>query len=153
MALIIHPASKDLESFQHTVLTNGCFDILHIGHIRLLQYAKALAGAHGTVIVALNSDSSVKRLKGSARPVYPLVDRIAFLEALHFVDVITWYENDSPETVIQKVKPKFLLKGGDYSIDKIIGASFVKSYGGHVKIFPYQNGHSTSELARKISSL
>lgn len=122
------------------VFTNGCFDLLHSAHIALFQFCKELAGPTGIVIVGLNSDASIQRLKGDQRPIYPLQERIAMLEALEAVDFIVPFEEDSPYNLIYRIRPDVLVKGGDYVIDAIIGREFAKE----VICFPFMNGKSTT---------
>jgi D-beta-D-heptose 7-phosphate kinase/D-beta-D-heptose 1-phosphate adenosyltransferase len=131
------------------VFTNGCFDVLHIGHIRLLMAAADLGD---TLVVGLNSDDSVKRLKGENRPVHTQEIRAEQLAALVPVDAIIIFEEDTPENLIQLVKPDVLVKGGDYTEDSIVGASFVKSYGGEVVIFSTVEGFSSSGIIKTLGS-
>lgn len=128
------------------VFTNGCFDVLHIGHVRLLMEA---ADAGDILVVGLNSDDSVKRLKGESRPMHPQQLRAEMLATLVPVDCIIIFDEDTPEALIQMVKPHVLIKGGDYTESQIVGAEFVKSYGGEVKIFPLVEGHSTTQIISK----
>lgn len=125
----------------NVVMTNGCFDLIHSGHVAYLDEAKNL-GDH--LIVALNSDASVRRLKGPTRPLVPLKDRSEVVASLECVDVVTWFTSDTPEKLIRKIAPKVLVKGGDWTEDKIVGADFVKSYGGTVKSLSYRRGETTS---------
>jgi D-beta-D-heptose 7-phosphate kinase/D-beta-D-heptose 1-phosphate adenosyltransferase len=132
------------------VFTNGCFDILHAGHIKYLQAAKNLGDK---LIVAVNSDSSVKQLKGNNRPINNLSRRMAVLAGLKSVDWVVSFDDLTPEKTIQKIKPDVLVKGGDYNIDNIVGSSFVKSYGGTVEIIDFLIGHSTTSIIEKCLSL
>ena len=125
------------------VFTNGCFDVLHIGHIRLLLEA---ADAGDVLVLGLNSDASVKRLKGESRPVHNQDLRAEALAALVPVDCIIVFEGDTPEDLIRLVKPDVIVKGGDYTPEQVVGADFVKSYGGEVRIFPLVAGHSSSQI-------
>ena len=130
------------------VFTNGCFDLLHRGHITYLAQAKAQGAA---LIVALNSDASVKRLgKGDDRPLNLLNDRLAVIAALGCVDLVTWFEEDTPLERILQCKPDILVKGGDWPVDKIIGAQEVIAWGGQVISIPFQHERSTTALLRKI---
>lgn len=129
------------------VFTNGCFDVLHIGHIRLLMAAADLGD---TLVVGLNSDESVKRLKGENRPLHNQNIRAEQLAALVPVDAVIIFEEDTPENLIRLVKPNILVKGGDYTEDSIAGASFVKSYGGEVKIFETVEGFSSSGIIKTL---
>ena len=129
------------------VFTNGCFDILHVGHSRYLSQAKSYGS---TLLVALNGDQSVKRLKGQSRPLMPLKERMELVSSLEAVDFVTWFHADTPELLIKRIKPNILVKGGDWPVSKIIGANFVKSYGGFVKSLPYKKGISTTKIIEKI---
>jgi len=126
-----------------TVFTNGCFDILHVGHVRYLREARLLGDR---LVVGLNSDSSVKRLKGDSRPVVSEENRKEVLEALESVDEVVLFEEDTPLELIKKVRPNVLVKGGDYSIDDIVGAKEVISWGGEVRSLNFHSGHSSSQI-------
>lgn len=128
------------------VFTNGCFDVLHIGHVRLLL---AAAEEGDILILGLNSDASVKRLKGESRPVHSQDIRSEILSALIPVDCIAIFDEDTPENLIKLIRPHVLVKGGDYNEDQIVGAKFVKENGGSVKIFPTVEGHSTTGIISK----
>lgn len=125
------------------VFTNGCFDVLHIGHVRLLL---AAAEAGDILVVGLNSDASVKRLKGNARPIHNQEIRAEILAALVPVDCVIIFEEDTPETLIKAIKPHVLVKGGDYTESDVVGADFVKENGGEVRIFPLVDGHSSTQI-------
>jgi len=127
--------------------TNGCFDILHYGHIKYLQLAK---GASDVLVLGLNSDASVKRIKGEKRPVNRQIDRLRVLAALSCVDYITVFNQDTPLKLIKLLRPDILIKGGDWETDKIIGAEFVKGYGGRVLTIPYLKGYSTTGLIARL---
>ncbi len=129
------------------VFTNGCFDILHVGHIRYLEQAKALGDL---LVVAVNSDASVVRLKGPSRPVQTESDRVAILQALKSVDYVFVFDGETPEAEIQALRPHVLVKGGDWPADQIVGASFVQSYGGLVRSLSFVQGRSTSSIIDKI---
>ena len=117
------------------VFTNGCFDILHRGHVTYLAQAAALGQS---MVVALNSDASVKRLgKGGDRPVNPLEDRLAVMAALESVSLVTWFDEDTPLQRILDCRPDILVKGGDWPVDKIVGCAEVKSWGGRVYSIPF----------------
>lgn len=131
------------------VFTNGCFDILHRGHLELLRFAKSLGDI---LIVGLNDDESVRRLKGKGRPINKLEDRAFALLSTKWVDFVVPFSEDTPEKIIRSIKPDVLVKGGDYSIEEIVGADFVMSYGGRVEIFPYVKGYSTTAIVDKILS-
>ena len=129
------------------VFTNGCFDILHRGHVDLLEKAKAL----GTfLILGLNSDESVRRLKGAERPLVHEDDRAYILSRLEAVDAVCIFEEDTPLDLIRQIKPDVLVKGGDYTIDTIIGHEFVQAYGGQVVTVPLVQGRSTTNVLNKI---
>jgi len=132
------------------VFTNGCFDIIHAGHIDYLEKAKALGDI---LVIGLNSDNSVKRLKGKDRPINPVEYRKKVLEALKPVDLVIIFEEDTPENLIKQVKPDILVKGGDYTVDTIVGANFVKSYGGKVEIIDFVYDISTTKITQKIRGI
>lgn len=130
--------------------TNGCFDILHYGHILYLKQAKSLGDI---LIVGLNSDASVRRIKGNQRPIIPEIERAEILDAVKPIDYVVIFEEDTPENLIHIVKPDFLIKGGDYKAEDVVGARFVQSYGGKVVILPYIQGNSTTNIIQKIKNL
>jgi rfaE bifunctional protein nucleotidyltransferase chain/domain len=133
------------------VFTNGCFDILHRGHVTLLAQARALGKSLG---VALNDDASVKRLgKGGDRPVNALADRMATIAALESVSLVTWFDEDTPLERILDCHPDVLVKGGDWPIEKIVGASEVTGWGGTVASIPFIHQTSTTALLEKIRRL
>jgi len=132
------------------VFTNGCFDILHAGHIDYLEKAKNLGDV---LIVGLNSDTSIKRIKGKTRPVIPQEYRKRVLEGLRAVDLVIIFEEDTPERLIKEIKPDVLVKGGDWNIENIVGADFVQSYGGKVKTIEFIYDISTSKIIEKIINL
>lgn len=130
------------------VFTNGCFDILHRGHVTYLAQAKA-TGAF--LILALNTDASVRRLgKGDDRPVNPLENRAAVAAALESVDLVTWFDEDTPAELIELVKPDILVKGGDWAADKIVGAKETLARGGKVYSIPFLHQTSTTKTLAKI---
>lgn len=128
------------------VFTNGCFDLLHVGHIRYLQAAKALGDV---LVVALNTDASVQKLKGPTRPVQSESDRAEILAALGCVDYTLLFGEETPERIIELIKPDILAKGGDWKIEQILGAPFVQSYGGKVYSLAFIEGKSTTKLIEK----
>jgi D-glycero-beta-D-manno-heptose 1-phosphate adenylyltransferase len=129
------------------VFTNGCFDLLHSGHLQYLAQARSL----GTkLIIGLNSDASTKRLKGEHRPINDERSRCLMLSSLLFVDAVVSFEEDTPYELIQLIKPNVLVKGGDYTIEQIVGADFVKSKGGVVTTIPFLEGFSTTNIEQKI---
>ena len=133
------------------VFTNGCFDILHRGHVTYLAQARAMGAA---LIVAANSDASVKRLgKGADRPVNPLADRMALLAALECVSLVTWFDEDTPLARILDCRPNVLVKGGDWPLEKIVGYGEVTAWGGSVRSIPFVHERSTTALMEKIRRL
>jgi rfaE bifunctional protein nucleotidyltransferase chain/domain len=135
------------EQGKRIVFTNGCFDILHPGHTRYLRAARELGDF---LVVAVNSDRSVREIKGKGRPVIPEKDRAEVLASLGFVDGIVIFDEENPLNVIRRLMPDVLVKGGDWTEDKIIGADVVKGAGGEVKSLPFVSGYSTTEIIRKI---
>jgi rfaE bifunctional protein, domain II len=131
------------------VFTNGCFDLLHVGHVRYLQEAKALGDV---LVVGINSDASVKRLKGPTRPVQNESDRAEILAALGAVDMTVIFTEDTPENLIHAVKPDILVKGGDWAIDQIVGAPFVMANGGQVMSLQFIDGKSTTKIIEKANA-
>lgn len=130
------------------VFTNGVFDILHRGHVTYLAEARALGAS---LVLALNSDASVKRLgKGDDRPVNPLQDRLAVVAALESVALVTWFEEDTPIARILECRPDHLVKGGDWTPDKIVGAEETRGWGGQVHSIPFRHDRSTTKLLSKI---
>jgi len=129
------------------VFTNGCFDLLHVGHVKYLAKAKRMGDI---LVVGLNSDSSVKRLKGKGRPILTQRDRGEILAALGSVDFVTIFKEDTPNKLIRLVRPDILVKGADYKADNIVGAEFVRSYGGEVKTIPLVKNKSTNLLIASI---
>jgi D-beta-D-heptose 7-phosphate kinase/D-beta-D-heptose 1-phosphate adenosyltransferase len=131
------------------VFTNGCFDLLHPGHIHLLQAAKALGGR---LIVGLNSDASVKRLKGPRRPILTESDRLELLKALSCVDHVVVFDEDTPLKLIEALRPDILVKGSDYRIEQVVGREVVESYGGRIALVNLVEGYSTTRIAEKMTS-
>ena len=131
------------------VFTNGCFDLVHPGHVDYLMRAKAL-GSH--LIVGLNSDMSVRRLKGPHRPITCEQDRKIVLSALQCVDQVILFDQDTPLQLIQAISPDILVKGGDWSVEHIVGREHVQSYGGRVLSLPLLPGYSTSGIIERIMS-
>jgi rfaE bifunctional protein nucleotidyltransferase chain/domain len=133
------------------VFTNGCFDILHRGHVTYLAQAAAMGAS---LVVALNSDASVKRQgKGDDRPINTLEDRMALMASLECVTLVTWFDEDTPLNVILALKPDVLVKGGDWSTEKIVGAKEVHAWGGKVYSIPFLHARSTTATLNKIRSL
>lgn len=130
------------------VFTNGCFDIIHAGHIRYLKKAKSLGDY---LIIGINSDSSVKNIKGSTRPINCLEHRVEVLDSISYVDYIVSYETETPEHLLKIIKPDFLVKGGDYKdLNDVVGKNIVESYGGKVHLLDHIEGISTSIIIDKI---
>ena len=132
------------------VFTNGCFDILHVGHVEYLSRAKRLGDI---LVVGLNSDSSVKKIKGEDRPINKEKDRAKVLASLYFVDYVTIFVEPTPEKLIKELRPNILVKGGDWKIKDIVGGDFVKAKGGKVRNIPFVKGYSTTSLIKKIERL
>ena len=137
-------------SGQKIVFTNGCFDILHRGHVEYLTEAKACGDK---LVTALNSDSSVRSLKGEARPIQSQEDRAVILDALESVDLVVIFDQETPEKIIKTLLPDVLVKGGDYTPDTIVGADIVTENGGEVKVIPFRSGQSTSSIVENIIKL
>jgi D-glycero-beta-D-manno-heptose 1-phosphate adenylyltransferase len=135
---------------EKVVFTNGCFDILHLGHIDYLEKAAQLGDK---LIIGMNSDRSVQRIKGPQRPVQPENARARMLAALAFVDAVVLFEEDTPLELIKKLRPHILVKGNDYTIDQIVGAKEVQQDGGEVKTISLVEGYSTTNIIDKIKNL
>ena len=135
------------ESGEKIVFTNGCFDIIHAGHIHLLTEAKNLGDR---LLIGLNSDQSVQNLKGPDRPLNPEYARASVLESLSMVDGVTIFQEDTPHELVKKIIPHVLVKGGDYSIENVVGADTVRASGGKVVLIPILKGYSTSDLITRI---
>jgi len=132
------------------VFTNGCFDLLHRGHVHTLRQAKA---AGDLLIVAINSDRSVRSIKAPQRPILPETDRLELIAAMEMVDYVILFDDPDPYQLIAAIKPQVLAKGGDWSGDKIIGADIVEAAGGRVAVIPYLKGFSTTEIIERIRNL
>lgn len=131
------------------VFTNGCFDILHAGHLQLLRAARALGDV---LVVAINSDDSVRRLKGDDRPVHNQHDRADLLGELESVSIVVVFHEDTPERLLERIRPDVLVKGGDYTKEQVVGGSFVESYGGRVALVPIVEGRSTTAAISKLGN-
>lgn len=129
------------------VFTNGCFDIIHAGHVSYLSKAKSYGDV---LIVGLNTDDSVHRLKGKDRPINNENDRAIVLNALSFVDYVVLFDEDTPYKLIKQVKPDVLVKGGDYTIETVVGADFVTESGGIVRLIPLLENRSTTNIVKKL---
>ena len=144
----LYKVVRELQSRgEKVVMTNGCFDIIHPGHVTYLKQAKALGNK---LIVAVNSDDSVKRLKGDSRPINTLEDRIAVLSGLSSVDYVVSFGEDTPQKLISRILPDILVKGGDYKVEEIAGHKEVIANGGKVVIIPFVEGKSTTSIVKKI---
>lgn len=132
---------------ERIVFTNGCFDLLHRGHVEYLYRARALGAA---LIVGLNTDASVRRLKGPDRPLVPQDDRAIVLAGLGCVDAVTFFDEDTPAALIEALLPDVLVKGGDYTADQVVGADAVRAAGGDVVILDFLQGRSTTGLVQRI---
>jgi rfaE bifunctional protein nucleotidyltransferase chain/domain len=130
--------------------TNGCFDILHVGHIRYLREAKKTADI---LVLALNSDSSVRAIKGNKRPLTCEGERAEILAALEFIDFVTIFEETTPLELIIDLKPDVLIKGGDWPEEKVVGREEIKKWGGRVAIIPEISGKSTTNIVEKIKKM
>lgn len=140
-------AAHARQNGQTVVFTNGCFDLVHRGHVHILRQAKA---AGDLLIVALNSDRSVKEIKGPKRPIMPETDRLELIEAMEMVDYVVLFDEADPTRLIDAIKPDVLAKGADWSADKVVGAELIEKSGGRVVRIPYLQGFSTSEIIERI---
>jgi|SRR5512145_3294138 D-beta-D-heptose 7-phosphate kinase/D-beta-D-heptose 1-phosphate adenosyltransferase len=129
------------------VFTNGCFDLLHRGHVHVLRQAKA---SGDLLIVGINTDRSVKSIKGTTRPILSELDRIELIAAMEMVDYVVLFDEPDPCKLIAAIKPDVLAKGGDWGTDQIVGADIVERDGGRVRVIPYLKGHSTTEIIERI---
>ena len=145
---IIPAAAWSKPEGQKVVFTNGCFDILHRGHATYLAQARELGDL---LVVGLNTDASVQRLKGPSRPINNQYDRAFLLASLACVDFVILFDEDTPEQLIHTVRPDVLVKGGDYTLDTIVGADFVLQNGGIVTTIPFVDGYSTTSTLNKIT--
>ncbi|HLD74928.1 MAG TPA: D-glycero-beta-D-manno-heptose 1-phosphate adenylyltransferase [Bdellovibrionota bacterium] len=139
------PARKKLKG--KLVFTNGCFDLLHVGHIRYLQEARKLGDY---LIIGLNSDKSVKKIKGSFRPIIPETERAEVLAALESVSFVVLFDEDTPYELISAIQPDVLVKGGDWKGNDIVGKDIVEAYGGKVLSLSYIQGRSTTDIIDKV---
>lgn len=143
-------ALADARSAGETIVfTNGCFDILHAGHVGYLEQARAQGDR---LVLAINSDESVSRLKGPGRPINPVERRMTVLSGLEAVDWVLYFDEDTPERLLEKVRPDILVKGGDYGIEGVVGGEFVNSYGGEVRVLSFLDNCSTTAIVEKIQS-
>ena len=147
---LVPVVSRLRRSGKKIVFTNGCFDLLHAGHVRYLKRAKSLGDI---LVVGLNSDASVRRLKGPGRPVQPARDRAEVLGALEAVDYLVFFSGPTPEPIIRALHPDFLVKGGDWKKNRIAGSDFISGYGGRTLSLEYVKGRSSTRLLEKIKRL
>ena len=156
----MHPKIKSLSALKNlrnkwkkqkkqVVFTNGCFDVLHFGHVSYLRKAKSQGDV---LIVGLNTDDSVKRLKGAGRPVNKELDRAEILSEFGCVDAVVFFREDTPEALIHMLKPDVLVKGADWKKEKIVGSRFVESYGGKVRRIKFEPGRSTTKTIEKLKT-
>ena len=142
-------AAQARQQGQSVVFTNGCFDLLHRGHVHILREARA---SGDLLIVGINSDTSVRSIKGPLRPILPQTDRIELIAAMEMVDYVVLFDEPDPYRAIAAIKPNVLAKGGDWSAEKIVGADIVEQNGGRVAVIPYLPGFSTTEIIERIRS-
>jgi rfaE bifunctional protein nucleotidyltransferase chain/domain len=150
VALLTERLTSLRRAGKRIVFTNGCFDLLHPGHIYTLTQAKALGDV---LVVAINSDASVKRLKGEERPILNQEERAVMLSALAVVDYVTIFAEDTPLEVIRLLVPDVLVKGGDWGADAVVGRDIVEAHGGKVVLIPYQAGFSTTDIIERIVTM
>ena len=146
--LIVETCKKIRQSGKKIVFTNGCFDIIHVGHVRYLTTAKSFGDI---LIIGLNSDESVKILKGENRPINNEKDRAEVLLGLKAVDYVVIFGERTAENLVSEIRPDIYVKGGDYTVDKIPEAKIVQSYGGRVELVQFVAGHSTTNILKKLS--
>ena len=132
---------------QAIAFTNGCFDILHMGHVDYLEKARQLGNK---LVVGMNTDASVQRIKGDSRPIVPEASRSRVIAALEFVDLVVLFDENTPKSLIESIKPDILIKGDDYTVENIVGADFVLKNGGKVQTIPLVKGFSTTNIVEKI---
>jgi len=151
--LNITEARKQVENRQDSgfdvVFTNGCFDIIHLGHVDYLQKARNLGDK---LVIGLNTDASVSRIKGTDRPICNQQSRARVIAAFQFVDLVVLFDEPTPLELIETLKPDILTKGADYTLDNIVGADFVIQEGGDVKTIEFVDGYSTSQIISKIKN-
>ncbi len=144
---LIKIAAQARRNGKSVVFTNGCFDLLHRGHVHVLRQAKAVGDL---LIVAINSDQSVKAIKGPTRPVAAEIDRLELIAAMEMVDYVILFDEPDPSKLITAIKPNVLAKGGDWGADEVVGADIVERQGGRVLLVPYLKGYSTTEMIERI---
>ena len=142
-------AKESRKQGKSLVLANGCFDLLHVGHVKYLQQARALGDL---LVLGLNSDASIRRLKGEKRPLLDEAERAQILAALDCIDYLTIFDEDTPLELLQVLRPTILVKGGDYAPDEVVGKELVESYGGRVELIQFVDGKSTTSIIDKVLS-
>jgi len=147
LAALLPELQRLRDSGRKIVFTNGCFDLIHLGHVKYFQFAKSQGDI---LVVGVNTDDSIRRLKGPKRPVVNELDRVGVLEELESIDYLIRFDDDTPEKLIHAIKPDVLVKGEDYNKSQVVGADFVESCGGRVALAPLVNGRSTSSVIQKI---
>jgi len=145
--VLAHLIAAEHARGKKVVFTNGCFDLLHVGHVKYLQKARQFGDL---LVVGLNSDASVKRLKGETRPLIEQSERAHILAALDCIDYVVLFDEDTPLRLIDALKPDVLVKGGDYRIDEVVGRELVEAGGGRVELVQFVDGRSTSRIIEKI---
>ena len=148
--LFVKNAGLKKKAKQKVIFTNGCFDLLHPGHLQYLASAKSLGGQ---LFVAINDDHSVTALKGNSRPILTLEVRLQMLASLQFVDFVSYFSSETPLALIEQIIPDILVKGGDWSVEQIVGSEVVIKNGGQVKSLPFLMNHSTSKIIERILKL
>lgn len=149
LADLVNIRSQLKQKGKKVVFTNGCFDLLHSGHIHLFREAKKKGDVF---IVAVNDDSSIKKIKGTSRPIFPLKERIEILGAIEKIDYLTSFSEEIPQKIIARLLPDVLVKGGDWRPEEVVGKKEVEEAGGEVVIIPYLEGSSSSDIVKRIVS-
>ncbi|NIM91091.1 MAG: D-glycero-beta-D-manno-heptose 1-phosphate adenylyltransferase [Candidatus Aminicenantes bacterium] len=149
LADLVNIRSQLKSKGKKVVFTNGCFDLLHSGHIHLFREAKKKGDVF---IVAVNDDASVRKIKGTSRPIFPLEERIEILEAIEDIDYLASFSEETPQKIIARLLPDVLVKGGDWKPEEVVGRKEVEEAGGEVVIIPYLEGCSSSDIVKRIFS-
>ena len=144
---LVEILQKEKAAGKKVVFTNGCFDIVHVGHTRYLKLAREKGDL---LVVALNTDESARQLKGEERPLLPLDERLRIIASFWMVNYVTWFDELDPWNVIKKLRPDVLIKGGDYQIDEIVGRDILWKTGGEVIVVPLFQGNSTSRVLQRV---
>ncbi len=150
LADLVNIRSQLKRKGKKVVFTNGCFDLLHSGHIHLFREAKKKGDVF---IVAVNDDASIRKIKGTSRPIFPLEERIEILGAIEEIDYLTSFSEEIPQKIIARLLPDVLVKGGDWRPEEVVGKKEVEEAGGEVVIIPYLEGRSSSDIVKRIVSL